>query len=236
MSTRAVFFDLLGTVALFLPEQEELLVASAATQGIAMTLQDARRGFAISGDWWNRQLIRQPLAERTQDEKNTLYREFDQRVMQAAGFDLSEEQAFQIFRELMRRARGSRLAIYNDVIPAFKALQGRDIKLGIISNVGRQLPQLLDSVGLTGYLTTVVSQGEVGVGKPSPGIFVAALERAHLAPEEAIYVGDQFENDVVGARGAGLLPILLDRYDLFPDVTDCLRVNSLEAVRSHLMD
>ena len=155
---------------------------------------------------------------------------------EGAGFDLPEEKAFQIFRELMHRANGSRLAIYNDVLPAFKALQGQDIKLGVISNTGRQLPQLLASVGLTDYLMTVVSQGEVGIGKPNPGIFVAALERANLAPEEAIYVGDQYENDVVGARGAGLLPILVDRYDLFPDLTDCLRVRSLEEVGLHLTE
>ena len=40
--------------------------------------------------------------------------------------------------------------------------------------------------------------------------------------------------DVVGARGVGISPILLDRHDLYPEVTDCPRINSLSEVAEYL--
>ena len=50
----------------------------------------------------------------------------------------------------------------------------------------------------------------VGVEKPDPRIFHLALERAGVAAAEAVYVGDLYSVDVVGARAAGLSAILMD--------------------------
>ena len=54
-----------------------------------------------------------------------------------------------------------------------------------------------------------------------------ALERAGVRASEAVYVGDQYETDVVGARGGGINPVLIDRYDLLTKVSDCPRIHSL---------
>ena len=50
----------------------------------------------------------------------------------------------------------------------------------------------------------------MGVEKPDPRIFRIALERAGVAATEAVYVGDLYSIDVVGARAAGLSAILMD--------------------------
>jgi len=63
--------------------------------------------------------------------------------------------------------------------------------------------------------------------KPHPLIFLAALDSAGVEAEESVYVGDQYSCDVVGARGVGMKPVLVDRYDLFPEITDCARIRSL---------
>jgi len=42
-----------------------------------------------------------------------------------------------------------------------------------------------------------------------------------------MYVGDLYDSDVVGARAAGMVPVLLDRYGLFERYDDCLRIASL---------
>ncbi|MBI2886080.1 MAG: HAD-IA family hydrolase [Chloroflexi bacterium] len=230
MSVRAVLFDFMGTLARFVPEQAALLVAAAASQGVRLTEQDARRGFAAAGDWWVLQVEQLPLEERGPEERKELYRGFDVRVLQGGGVHLPEEQAFLIFRELLRQGQGSRLALFDDVEPALQQLRARGVSLGMISNMGRELPQVLKTLGLGGYMATVVSSGEVGVSKPHPRIFRAALERAGLAPQEVLFVGDQYENDVLGARKVGITPILVDRYDLFSDLADCTRVRSLEEV------
>jgi FMN phosphatase YigB (HAD superfamily) len=83
-------------------------------------------------------------------------------------------------------------------------------------------------------LGVVVTSQEVGFNKPQPEIFLAALKQAGVKPPEAVYVGDQHQIDVVGARGAGMLGILLDRYGYFEEITDCPRIRRLTEVAEHL--
>jgi len=80
----------------------------------------------------------------------------------------------------------------------------------------------------------VVTSSEVGANKPEPPIFLAALERARVDASEAAYIGDQYETDVVGARGVGIKPILIDRYDLLPEVSDCPRIHTLTEVVEYI--
>jgi len=47
-------------------------------------------------------------------------------------------------------------------------------------------------------------------------------------------VGDQYQIDVVGARGVGITPVLIDRYNLNPDVSDCVRIASLSELGQYL--
>ena len=224
----------MGTLARFVPEQEDLLVSAAGNFGVTLSVQAARRGFALAGDWWNRQVSQLSLEARTPGGRADLYKAYDLRVLQAAGAKVSEDLAYQVFRDVMRQARGSRIAIFDDVLLALDALRTRAVALGVISNMDRTLPQLLAQLGVDGYLSVVVSSGEAGLTKPQPEIFRVALERSGVAPEEALYVGDQYENDVLGARQAGLTPILVDRYDLFPHLTEVTRIRSLEEVARHL--
>src|SRR5205814_8980696 len=111
--------------------------------------------------------------------------------------------------------------------PVLSLLKGKGLTLGVISNMGRDLPSVLEELGLAAYLQVVVASGEVGVSKPDPRIFQITLERAGVSADDALYVGDLYDSDVLGARGAGITPVLLDRYGLFPQYQDCLRIGGL---------
>jgi FMN phosphatase YigB (HAD superfamily) len=76
--------------------------------------------------------------------------------------------------------------------------------------------RVLREQGLHGYFKTIVISGEVGFKKPDPRIFRHALEETRLSPEEAVYVGDT-EEDVQGAKGAGMTPILIARSETGTD-------------------
>src|SRR5262245_56249570 len=65
-------------------------------------------------------------------------------------------------------------------------------------------------LGLSRHFVFVLDWYEVGVEKPDPRIFRLALERAGVRAEEAVYVGDLYSVDVLGARAAGLSAVLLD--------------------------
>jgi len=68
---------------------------------------------------------------------------------------------------------------------------------------------LLQGAGLADYFEFVVDSAELGVEKPDPRIFHAATGRLELPPAACAYVGDIYEIDVLGARAAGLTPILI---------------------------
>ncbi len=89
-------------------------------------------------------------------------------------------------------------------------------------------------LGIAAYIDFTVTSAEVGADKPQPPIFLKALELAQVKPAEAIHVGDQYQNDVLGARGVGISPILLDRADYYAEITDCPRIRTLTEVSKYL--
>ena len=100
---------------------------------------------------------------------------------------------------------------YDDVEASLRLLRSRGLKIGIISNWDTRLKAISDGLGLTPLVDFIVISAEVGVRKPDPGIFRMALDRAGVRAEDAIHVGDLLEEDVEGARRAGVRAVLIDR-------------------------
>jgi putative hydrolase of the HAD superfamily len=69
----------------------------------------------------------------------------------------------------------------------------------------------------------IVSSADAGAAKPGPEVFERALELAGAAPEDAVHVGDSLENDVEGARSAGIRPLLLVRQGETPAGVEAVR-------------
>jgi putative hydrolase of the HAD superfamily len=91
---------------------------------------------------------------------------------------------------------------------AVRELAARGVALGIVSNTGRTpgvvLRRVLERYGLLEYFGPVTYSDEVGVRKPAAEIFRLTLERAGVAPAEAVHIGDNPDADVVGAQGVGM--------------------------------
>jgi putative hydrolase of the HAD superfamily len=118
-------------------------------------------------------------------------------------------------------------ALFDDVRPALEELAGRGIALGVVSNFEPWLEDVLALQGVDHLFTTVAVSGKLGVAKPDPEIFKAALAEAGAAPERTVHVGDQPVNDVAAARAVGITPVLIDRFARFPDLGDAHRVEDL---------
>ena len=86
----------------------------------------------------------------------------------------------------------------------------RGVKLGVISNAEGQIRRLLEHVGLDARFDVIADSAVVGAAKPGAEIFRFALDAVGVAPERSVHVGDLYEIDVLGARGAGLTPVLVD--------------------------
>lgn len=122
---------------------------------------------------------------------------------------------------------------YPDTRPMLELLTSRDLVLGVISNATDLARRVLDNLDLTKYFDVVVLSEEVGVRKPSPKIFHIAAERAGVKPSRCLFAGDKLAVDVVGAKGAGMNAILIDRLGAFPDAK-CIRGRDLNIFRRFL--
>jgi len=118
-------------------------------------------------------------------------------------------------------------ALYDDVQPTLAALRTMGMPLGIVSDWGESLPMLLHQLGIAGDFQTVVVSSRLGLGKPDPGLFAMAVSRLGLRPEQVWYIGDTYSKDVLGARAAGLHPILIDREGRHGDL-DCQVIRGLD--------
>ena len=93
---------------------------------------------------------------------------------------------------------------------ALARLKRAGVRLAVVSNSDGRAATALAAGGLLDEFEFVIDSGEVGVEKPDPRIFQIALDRLGVSAAEALYVGDLYEVDVVGARAAGLDVVLLD--------------------------
>ena len=101
-----------------------------------------------------------------------------------------------------------------------------DYQIGIISNGSPDVQyQKLNSLGIRQLLDCIVLSEEIGIRKPEPGIFLEAVSLLSREPAECIYVGDSYDNDVVGAKNAGLRTCWFNPHgmqradgDLSPDI------------------
>jgi putative hydrolase of the HAD superfamily len=116
--------------------------------------------------------------------------------------------------------------LFDDVRPALRALAGRGLKLGVISNFEPWLERVLELEGVRDCFAALAISGVLGVAKPAPGIFQWAAQAAGVPARACLHVGDSPEADVAGAREVGMVPVLIDRRARMPDAGG-LRVETL---------
>ena len=106
---------------------------------------------------------------------------------------------------------------FPDVAPAIRALKEQGVSLCVGSNFDGRLRGVVRGLPeLSTCLDSLVISSEVGYRKPHPEFFRAACDHLGLPPDRVICIGDDVENDVLGAIRAGLSGLLLDREDCRP--------------------
>jgi putative hydrolase of the HAD superfamily len=101
---------------------------------------------------------------------------------------------------------------YTDVQACLDTLAGSGLRLGIITNGdSAQQRDKLKVLGLTDMFAVVVAAGDIGIAKPDSRIFHHAAGELGLAPRRCVFVGDLRDTDALGAAGAGMKGVWLNR-------------------------
>jgi HAD superfamily hydrolase (TIGR01549 family) len=225
---KAVFFDLYNTLLRFWPPLEEIQQQACAREGIRLTHDRIRQGYALADEYFAKENGEYPLYRRTQEELDAFFSEYERLILEGAGVDATRERALKVWKHT--QAIEKKLAMFDDVPPALKALRERGLVLGGISNLRPEMRGQMDDIGLFDLLDFVVTSQEAGAQKPYPPIFQAALKRAQAEPHEAVHVGDQYHSDVQGAMGVGIKPVLLDRRGAYEDIDTCHHIRDMAAL------
>ena len=128
--------------------------------------------------------------------------------------------------EVFPRERAARHAVYADAEPTLRRLSGTGARLGLVTNGPSDLQrQKIEASGLGHFFAAIAVSGEIGIGKPDPAIFSAALQDLGVEPKDGLMVGDTLARDIAGGRAAGLKTVWLNRRntvrrpdDVLPDV------------------
>ncbi|MBX9690807.1 MAG: HAD family hydrolase [Cyanobacteria bacterium] len=149
-----------------------------------------------------------------------------QTVLSEVGCIMSSADAFEQF-ELYLKDYARNWRVFSDVEDCLRGLHGK-YRLGVISN-GVQSIQMekLTVCGIDRYFDSVITSEKAGVSKPSAAIFVHACEVGSHGPGECVYVGDDFDNDVIGATEAGFRAIWLNRRNRDSRSLGFPRINTL---------
>ncbi len=95
---------------------------------------------------------------------------------------------------------------FDDVLPGLLRLKGR-VLVGSISNGNADL----QTIGLSNHFKISIAAHQLGCAKPDAAIFHAACDKLGVAPQDAVYVGDDVLLDVQGAQRAGMRAVWMNR-------------------------
>jgi HAD superfamily hydrolase (TIGR01549 family) len=232
--TKAVFFDWFNTLTTYHPPREGAYAAACRDLGLEVATEQLTRGLLLADQFYSDENARSPVKKREPKEMIAVYIRYGQVILESAGLPAGEEVVLRVMDKMRGAFSNPGFALYHDVLPALGVLKSRRLVMGVISNIDEDIKPVCHGLGLDPYITHVVTSKDVRSEKPRPPIFLAALRGAGVKAAESIYVGDQYTCDVVGARGVGMKPVLVDRYDLFSKVTDCVRIRSLTELVDHL--
>lgn len=229
---KAVFFDLYYTLVHYEPTREDQQIAILKEHDLITDTKTMCMALYIADAFFYEENARSAIYKRLEHEKLAFFEEYENIVLQQAGFDdVPDETIMNIIQKLHKAKK--KLVFYDDVLPTFDELRGRRVNLGLITNAEQQQAPF-EELGLYNHLDYIITSPEENLGKPSPHIFWAALRKAGVKASEAIHVGDQYNVDIVGAQGVGIKALLLDRNDMFEESEDCFKINSLSQIMNYL--
>lgn len=225
----AVLFDMGYTLVYFDPPQEQIVQDALREAGAEGSADQIRA--AVDKVWGG---YYSDAATATFPATQEYERQVQTRL-RAAFLDelgLGGEPAFveRYSRSLHARYdRPGALCPYPEVLEVLTTLQQQSYRLGVVSNWSWNLRERASQAGLDHFFEIIWASAYAGCNKPHPRIFEQALAQMDVPAGRSLYVGDSYEHDVVGARKAGLEPVLVDR-DGTAVESDCAVIRDLRGV------
>lgn len=203
---KAVFFDAGGTLFQPNPSVGELYARVARQHGMHAAPHAIEEVFREEFSRRDKQVSAAHVTEKKEKEWwRGLVLEVFTRVTEVKNFEPFYEELYDLF------ARAEAWRLYPEVPAVLEGVRAKGLPAGIVSNWDSRLHSICEGMRLVDYFHFILASAVVGSAKPDRGIFLEALRRAGVRPEEALHVGDSVENDFWGATRAGLRAVVVLR-------------------------
>jgi len=213
-----ILFDFDGTLRHSFPLPSDFFTDYVLSCGHSISLDDRRRGARWEHYYWASSPELQIDISLLRDESDEFWCKYAYRRLIVLGLDAAAAEVFapevsQYMSDSYQR---------KDIVPSelpgvLETLQKAGYRLGVVSNRDKPYWEELVTLNLCPFFEFSLAAGEVQSWKPDAGIFQAALDRIDSTATQTLYVGDNYFADVVGARRAGLQPVLYDTQRIFHD-------------------
>jgi putative hydrolase of the HAD superfamily len=206
---KAIFFDAGNTLFEVYPSVGKLYAQVAETYGAVFDPQVIETHFR--SEWQLRPKDYHLIEPCTQESERAWWYDLVKTIFDRCGGMQRFDEFFVELYELFASEKVWRL--FPEVDEVLTACEQRGVVIGIVSNWDSRLFTICERLQLKSRFRFILASAVVGVSKPDPGIFKIALEHAQVAAEDALHIGDSWEDDVQGARAAGLDVLLLQRHN-----------------------
>ncbi|HEX2988192.1 MAG TPA: HAD family hydrolase [Chloroflexota bacterium] len=216
---RAVLFDA-GNTLIYMPQTaEDILMALCHQLGAPIDLEAARGAYHRSESYYARNYLGYS------GEQGAFWHAYHGEALRYLGIDDPDGRKAAFLSHSFGRA--GVWQAYPEAERVCSTLRAMGVRLGVVSNGPVTVSDLLTQAGLIPFFETVIASQAMGIQKPDPRIFREALGRMGLRPNDALFGGDLYDVDVVGARSAGLRAVLIDR-DGHEGESDCPTIRTLD--------
>lgn len=213
-----IYFDLDGTLRHNQPTFLEALSDFNLQLGLPIEIANTRQAHRWLHNYWAQSPELIADRETFGEDEGSFWVNHSRRYLLASG--CQPDQAAQFapdLTECMRDRYSPVDTLADNVGGLLHNLQQNDFRLAVISNRTNPFDEQLESLGISSYFEYSLAAGTIDAWKPDPIIFQHALTQMNVKPEQAVYVGDNYFADVLGANNAGIQPILIDPVGLFPE-------------------
>lgn len=209
-SYQALFFDAGFTLLEMYPSWEALFMQVTSAYGLHFSHPDAHRANRASQSYFESIYYRPNDIWADDAQIKAFWTTYYRIGLQAVGCPPERlEPCAQALADLLNRDVAWRA--YAEVPQVLADLRQAGYTIGILSDWGSSLPEILERTGLRPLADFLVVSAIEGLAKPRPAFFRRALDRAGVLPHQALMVGDNLYADVQGAAGAGIPGVLIDR-------------------------
>lgn len=158
----------------------------------------------------NEDLIQEMVDYIIKEDKNGTVERIDVFTKWVTKYQVTCISAKQLDQEWSNES-GSAAFLYDDVRATLTKLKEK-YKIAILTN-GNKVSQRrkLQTIDIYDLLDYSLVSDEIGIRKPNKEIFEYTAKQLGLNTNECVYVGDNYNVDVIGSRNAGMLPVFISR-------------------------